>query len=492
MWAEKLICATCSEVLNPMMSTCPGCGQVSGFKHPTVAASLDAIAGAVASVSSPDEDDFQPETEVWAKGFQTEQKPTPPPPPLIAPSSWQPTQTQKIPLSQPEEIVHLRTNEKPPRLPFFTPPRLMLMAAGLGLLFFGAIVALLLWYQQQSEQRRLEAVRAQEQAFLHSMTAPQNLSDQLLQSNPPLTDDTALISSVQAALLAYNPTAATRYKFQVQDGVVTLDGYALNEPEKLGAENVIRAIEGVKLLCSNLLVPRESDLPDLSPVMVRIDEAEARKLDAALLKNLLESQSSQTASAQNQMLNQSQPSWSITPPSDLHPVPTPDPQREADRLRREQELTRLREEEATLRRQTEERLKREAAEHALRMEDARRAEAERRTQTEQTNAESRTPNVGTVAWSGLVDGVDEIVIRGTSASVRHISGEPVSEPRASFSTAIPRAPVSVRLLSSNGRGLITIIQEPSTANGYTTIVRVDDSNKGGHKRYEFTLRWAAQ
>ena len=104
----------------------------------------------------------------------------------------------------------------------------------------------------------------------------------------------------------------------------------------------------------------------------------------------------------------------------------------------------------------------------------------------------RTLRSGTVAWSGIVDGVDEIIITGSSASVRHRSGEAIREPRASFSTAVPRAPVIVKLLNQTGRGEIVIVQEPSAANGYTTIVRMDDTRENGGKPYQFTLRWTAE
>jgi hypothetical protein len=99
---------------------------------------------------------------------------------------------------------------------------------------------------------------------------------------------------------------------------------------------------------------------------------------------------------------------------------------------------------------------------------------------------------GTVAWSGVVDGVDEIVLTGSSAAVRHLSGGVVRDARASFSAALPRAPVSVKLLSHTGRGSIQIMQQPVAANGYTTIVRIDDSANGGGSPYQFTLRWSVQ
>ena len=145
-----------------------------------------------------------------------------------------------------------------------------------------------------------------------------------------------------------------------------------------------------------------------------------------------------------------------------------------------------------MRKQAEEKLQREATEYEQRQQEQRRAEADRRARAEQARNEASVLRSGTVAWSGMIDGVDEVVISGSSASVRHLSGEAAREARASFSAAIPRAPVSVKLIAANGRGAITIVQEPSAANGYTTIVRLDDSSKGGDKRYEFTLRWSAQ
>src|SRR5581483_5120024 len=206
-------------------------------------------------------------------------------------------------------------------------------------------------------------------------------------------------------------------------------------------------------------------------------DVQARRFDDALLK-LLQNQNPEQAAGQQ--------------PEPPRPGAASDPQREAERERREQELARSREEEAALRRQETERLQREAAEYERRQEEQRRAEAERRARAEQARAEAGALRSGTVAWSGLVDGVDEIIISGSSASVRHLSGDPAREARVSFSAPIPRAPVTVKLISSTGRGPISIVQEPSAANGYTTIVRVDDSSKGGDKRYEFTLRWSAQ
>ena len=481
MWTERLICAECSEGLNPMMRVCPKCGIALEGTRAGASATSRAAAGAPTSPAPEQADKI---TEPASPTSPSEQISPPPPErekhqprPLFIPASREPLNTKTIPLVPSEDFVYLSPQEAVPRFPRFTQPQLMLMAAGAGLVIFLGIVALLLWNRHEHEQERLAQIQAMERAILQPSPMPVPTIEPLLNPTPLPLDDKALADAVKAALTAYNPVgAATRYKFQVKDGIVTLDGFVFNQPEKTGAENVLRAIAGIRMLCSNLVLSTEP----LPPVMAKINDAEAKRLDAALLKQLLEDQKGNPSSL---------------PPSDA-PLPSapaqPDPQREVERQRREQELARLREEEAGLRKQAEEKLQRDAAEYERRQEEQRRAEADRRARAEQSRVESSVLRSGTVAWSGMVDGVDEIVISGSSASVRHLSGESAREARASFSAAIPRAPVNIKLIAVNGRGAITLVQEPAATNGYTTIVRVDDSSKGGEKRYEFTLRWSAQ
>ena len=99
---------------------------------------------------------------------------------------------------------------------------------------------------------------------------------------------------------------------------------------------------------------------------------------------------------------------------------------------------------------------------------------------------------GTVAWRGLVKGVDDVVIHGTSTTIQHVMGEMPREPKGSFSMAMPAAPMSIRLVAASGPAPIRIIQQPSASNNFTTIVRVGEGNKAEGKPHSFTLRWAAQ
>ncbi|MBK7599691.1 MAG: BON domain-containing protein [Acidobacteria bacterium] len=394
---------------------------------------------------------------------QTEQTPTEKTDTGVVPLSA--IRQQRIPeetseFSTPRDMVFLSPNETKRRFPLFTSAQITLMVIGAALIIMMAVIAFLLWRQQKKES----AAQPPNQAMV--LPSPAAGASPSASPSPSPSDDAAIIEAVKSSLLAYNPLGFSHYKYEVKDGVVTLTGEADHQPEKEGAENVIRLINGVRDVVNNLKVK-----PEQIAAPAKLNAAEAKFLDDALNR-----QSSDDERTGNEKPRASQP----------------DPQKEAERVRRETMATRQREEEATVRKAAEEKLRREAEEYEKRQEEIRRAEAERRARAEKARIETGVLNSGTVAWSGTVDGVDEIIFSGSSSSVRHISGPPTREVKASFSAPIPRSPVVVRLLSSSGRGSIQIIQQPASSNGYTTIVRIDDTSKSGEKRYEFTLKWMVQ
>jgi hypothetical protein len=370
----------------------------------------------------------------------------------------------------PANLVYMSPADERPRFPLLTRHRLMLAAAGVGFVVFLLIVGYVVWRHGKSEGAKVVA----RQAAIAQMT-PQPAPSLQPAPSPASLDDQALTVAVVNALTAYNAQAPTRYKFDIKDGVITLTGETDNQAEKDGAENVIRPLAGVKAVVNNLTVKAS---PTILPV--KLHEAEAKRLEEAFRKQILEDQQREEEMRRKKAEIEAQ-------------IETERQRREqAAAKEREQTVAKQREEEAARRKAAEERLQREAAEYERRLEEQRRVEAERRARAEQSRLETSALRSGTVAWSGIVDGVAEIIITGSSASVRHLSGEPPREARASFSAHIPRAPVSVKLLSTSGRGAVSITQEPSAANGYTTIVRIDDGDKDGAQRYGFTLRWAVQ
>lgn len=463
MAGETIFCDGCGITLMPFMKICPRCGAEREEAQPLI-------------MEADEFDDHEMPESDFSASSEMENIFAVPEDTAVADEGVAEQKTEVIPLNAirqkvshfdadeftpSQNFVLMSPNEEKRRFPIFTRAQLTLAAVGAGLILIGLVISVLLWRQQRKEMMR--------SADVSITTTPAVLTaTPVAESSPSPTpaNDQALFETVKTSLMAYNPLGFSRYKFEVRDGVVTINGEADHQPEKDGAESVVRLLPGVKSVVNNLQVK-----PPLPGDPVRLNLTEAKLLDDAMRRQLQENQ---------------QASFSPTP------TPVPDAQREAERQRREQLAAKQREEEAAIRRAAEEKLKREAEEYEKRLEEIRRAESERRARAEQARIDAATLRYGTVAWSGIIDGVDEIIISGTSASVRHLNGEAPREVRASFSAPMPRSPVEVKLIWVNGRGLVEITQQPSASNGYTTIVRIDDSVKGGNKRYEFTLRWNLQ
>lgn len=92
-------------------------------------------------------------------------------------------------------------------------------------------------------------------------------------------------------------------------------------------------------------------------------------------------------------------------------------------------------------------------------------------------------------WRGQVDGVDEILIRGSEVRIRHLEAKPIQRQDHRFTSPLPEWDVELELRTIEGRGEIELIDEPSSWNDYTAVVRIDDSDEIGDGYYEFQLAW---
>ena len=92
-------------------------------------------------------------------------------------------------------------------------------------------------------------------------------------------------------------------------------------------------------------------------------------------------------------------------------------------------------------------------------------------------------------WRGQVDGVDEILIRGGSVRVRHVEAKPIQRQDYRFTAPLPEWNVDLTLHKIEGRGDVELIEEPSSWNDFTAVVRLDDKNQIGDGYYEFELTW---
>ncbi len=103
-----------------------------------------------------------------------------------------------------------------------------------------------------------------------------------------------------------------------------------------------------------------------------------------------------------------------------------------------------------------------------------------------TNANGRQ---NMLHWSGNVDGEVELRIQNGRIDYRIVSGMQPTSVRADRSNAlIPRGAAQVGVIRNEGRGSVTVIQQPSNYNGYATVLRIRDP-QGGYGFYDFDLIW---
>jgi hypothetical protein len=91
-------------------------------------------------------------------------------------------------------------------------------------------------------------------------------------------------------------------------------------------------------------------------------------------------------------------------------------------------------------------------------------------------------------WTGRVDGEVRVVMRGDDVWTQDISGRNARRTRARVARALPTQAGVVRVQLLDGRGDVRVIQQPSSRNNYTTVVRIADRS-GGADRYRLAAYW---
>lgn len=100
----------------------------------------------------------------------------------------------------------------------------------------------------------------------------------------------------------------------------------------------------------------------------------------------------------------------------------------------------------------------------------------------------RSQRSGSLRWRARVDDVVEIEIRGDQIYERTVSGQPVVDVSSRFNSSMPRRRVNVSVEKFRGRGTVEIVEQPSSRNDFTTVVRIRDT-KGGSDDYEIEVYW---
>lgn len=85
-----------------------------------------------------------------------------------------------------------------------------------------------------------------------------------------------------------------------------------------------------------------------------------------------------------------------------------------------------------------------------------------------------------------VDSVAEVEVRGDTARIRTLSGEPSRLKRFDCDSIMPTRPAEFRFTGVDGRGRVNLVQDPR--NGGVAVIRIEDP-KGGREGYTFDLEW---
>jgi hypothetical protein len=92
-------------------------------------------------------------------------------------------------------------------------------------------------------------------------------------------------------------------------------------------------------------------------------------------------------------------------------------------------------------------------------------------------------------WTGRVDREMQITMRGRDVWTNGVDRD--DRGRVSVESMLPRTDGYVRVQTLDGRGDVSVVQQPSQWNNYTTIVRVTDRSSGSD-RYRVAAYWDAR
>ena len=94
-------------------------------------------------------------------------------------------------------------------------------------------------------------------------------------------------------------------------------------------------------------------------------------------------------------------------------------------------------------------------------------------------------------WSGRVDREVQITMRGRDVWTNGADRDDGARSRVSVGSALPRTDGYVRVQTNGGRGDVSVVQQPTSWNNYTTIVRLIDRGSGSD-RYNVSAYWESR
>jgi hypothetical protein len=96
------------------------------------------------------------------------------------------------------------------------------------------------------------------------------------------------------------------------------------------------------------------------------------------------------------------------------------------------------------------------------------------------------PDRGKCTIEVVVDNVAQVEIRGATATLRNISGQPAQWRRFECTAGLPANPVNFGFSGVDGRGRQELVKDPR--NGGVAVIQIEDKD-GGSEGYTFDITW---
>lgn len=96
------------------------------------------------------------------------------------------------------------------------------------------------------------------------------------------------------------------------------------------------------------------------------------------------------------------------------------------------------------------------------------------------------PDRGKCTIEVVVDNVAQVEIRGTTATLRNVSGQPAQWRRFECTAGLPANPTNFSFSGVDGRGRQELVKDPR--NGGVAVIQIEDKD-GGSEGYTFDITW---
>ncbi len=106
---------------------------------------------------------------------------------------------------------------------------------------------------------------------------------------------------------------------------------------------------------------------------------------------------------------------------------------------------------------------------------------------------TRAPNrvdssTGSLIWEGRIDQRANIILQGGTARVQTLAGQNLGQGVRNLNGQLPQRQATVMVNKLDGRGVVSVIQQPTRVNRYTTIVQINDRGRGADN-YRLQISW---